>query len=67
VGLGKTAGVCGGYRRTALGQIALVIAMIECIECFGSSFHRLGSAELVAKQAGVHLANSVADKSHHVN
>jgi hypothetical protein len=56
-----------GYRRTALGRIAVVIAMIECIECFGNSCQRLGSAELVAKKAGVHLANPVADKSHHVN
>ena len=62
--LGKAAGVCGGYRRTALGRIAVVIAMIEC---FGNAFQRPGSAKLVDNQSGVHPSNSVADRSHHVN
>ena len=67
MGLGKAVGICGGYRRTALGRIAVVIAMIECIEYFGNSFQRLGSADLAAKPCGVHLADSVADRSHHVS
>ena len=62
--LGKAAGVCGGYRRTEVRRIAVVIAMIEC---FGDAFQRPGSAKLVDKQSGVHPSNSVADRSHHVN
>ena len=37
------------------------------IECFGNAFQQPGSAKLIDKQSGVHPANSVADRSHHVN
>jgi hypothetical protein len=49
-----------GVKKMGLGAASEALERI-CIE------QRLGFAELVAKKAGVHLANPIADKSHHVN